>query len=295
MTGLPASMQARTNSAWVSPIEVDEDRVDLVAGDQLVAVGERPCAPPRVAATSSARARFTSVTALTVEPAIDVASLRPWSSPMPPVPMIPTRMRHGRPGRPFGPPGRARRSSPQVAKYVRVRLRSGAAASGAQGYMSCSTMQYSSRSRAPSAAITRRHRRIAERWLDHDAEAHGRREAELLVVRAPADRRVDLLEVDVRDALGVVADQRQVVARRSTPRGPVSRHRCTASGPCCRGSARSAAWVPTWLSAWVWNMRIRVPVAPRHVPAELRHARQRSSHSSSVSVGPTARRCRRGP
>jgi hypothetical protein len=42
-------------------------------------------------ATSAARARLTSVTALTVEPAIaPPASLRPWSSPISPVPMIPT-------------------------------------------------------------------------------------------------------------------------------------------------------------------------------------------------------------
>ena len=65
-----------------------------------------------------------------------------------------------------------------------------------------------------------RHVRLSGGWLDHHAEPDRRGEAQLLVPDAPADRRVDLLEVDVADPSPVVADDGQVVgaAVRDVPR-----------------------------------------------------------------------------
>ena len=57
----------------------------------------------------------------------------------------------------------------------------------------------------------RGHVGLAEGWLDHDPEANRGREAQLLIPYPRPDRRVDLLQVDVRDALGIVADELQVV------------------------------------------------------------------------------------
>ena len=57
----------------------------------------------------------------------------------------------------------------------------------------------------------RRHVGIAQRRLDHRAEADGGRETQALVPDDPEDRGVDLLEVDVPDPFPVVADEREIV------------------------------------------------------------------------------------
>ena len=149
-----------------------------------------------------------------------LTSLRPWSSPMRPVPMMPTRMvmssatpgwwgrmRLVRSGQGSGRPA----PRPQVAKYCWVRIAMGSGRSKSHGYMSCSTMQNRSRSSAAEGIDDGRHVGLAERRLDHRAEAHGGREAEPLLADPGPDGRIHLLEMDVPDALGVVADESQVV------------------------------------------------------------------------------------
>ncbi len=92
ITGLPAAIEASVYSACVSPIEQTR-----TASTRSLLMSEMPLSKtltsgPSSAATCSARARLTSVTALTVEPLMTLTSLFACSVPMRPVPMTPTRI-----------------------------------------------------------------------------------------------------------------------------------------------------------------------------------------------------------
>ena len=195
MTGLPASMQARTNSAWVSPIEVTSTASTSSARDELVRRRRRPWLRRRSAATSlgsvavarrSRRSRWTPT--MTVRELASVVRRR-----CTPVPMMPTRMvmvdapscAVGRLARPLRRASGAEAAGREV--LAACAARSGAAASGSHGYMSCSTMQYSSRSRAASAAMQRRHVGLAERAA-RPSRRVGRPARSRAAPRAPAAR-----------------------------------------------------------------------------------------------------------
>ena len=144
-----------------------------------------------------------------------------------------------------------------------------------------------------SAAIDDRHVRLAERWLDHDPEADGGREAQLLIAYPGPDRRVDLLEVDVRDAVGVVADELQVVRAAV---GDVPGVQAQVHGPGVRAVKETLDLrLGPDVAVGVGVEHEDGPVLLGHVAAELRHAgRQRVP----LVVGQGRARpsgCRRGP
>ena len=135
--------------------------------------------------------------------------------------------------------------------------------------MSCSTMQYSSRSSDGERREHGGHVWLTEWRFDHRPEADGWREAQLLLARPCADRSVDLLQVDVGDTVGVVADELQVVgaAVGDVPGVEAELHRLRV------GRVEEA--LDLLLRA---DVAIRVGVEREHrvvlardVPAELRH------------------------
>jgi len=86
--GLPAAMEASTNSSWVGPQEVT-----TTTSTSGAAITSRPVGRARApipAATSLARPPSMSVTATTLAPPIRWLIRRACSTPIAPVPMTPT-------------------------------------------------------------------------------------------------------------------------------------------------------------------------------------------------------------
>src|SRR3954451_20079612 len=87
-TGLPAAMQASTNSSWVASKEATTTR--STSGSAISASGSGIARPPPSAAAASARAASASATAATCAPSPVAVRVRTWSRPIIPAPMTPT-------------------------------------------------------------------------------------------------------------------------------------------------------------------------------------------------------------
>src|SRR5215210_3407361 len=90
-TGLPASMQASTNSSWLGSNEATTTA--STAGSAISAWGSAITpAPSASRAAAPARAASTSETAATCAPSTRFVSVRTWSAPIIPAPITPTPM-----------------------------------------------------------------------------------------------------------------------------------------------------------------------------------------------------------
>src|SRR4051794_18403885 len=212
-TGLPAAIDARTNSSWVGP---QEQTITASTTSSPIRSSPVACttAAGSVAATSFAAASRVSVTATTSAPDSTWVSRRMWSRPIIPVPMTPTLsviglvLSRGRGS--VGPPAhRAETAADVVARRAGAYGERDVRLDGVEvllDHRKDLAVQLAER------VEERGHVRLAVGRLAHDAQLDRLGERHPLRERSSADGRVHRLEVHVGDPLGEPLDDLNVVA-----------------------------------------------------------------------------------